>query len=193
MEVDRFENLIRAVATRSSRRGFAGLLGSLALGGILTREDQDDAFAKNRRRRSRRHKRATDPFKPSPILKPSPIGITEINGTCAGPASCSGWVNPGNSCYGDVIVPGPCPPVTCATVAVQKGAKLCRSGTQCCRVEAATCADDCQCCGSLTCENGVCAQSRTCVEFGGLCSSSGECCRGHACRTGRCYLDQPAG
>lgn len=191
MEADRFENLLRAVATRSSRRGFAGLLGGIALGGALGLEDQDDASAKNQRRRKRRKLRAKDPFTPSPIL-PKPR-CTALNGACSTPQACCDWRPPGSICIVDATDPSngvPCPPSgTCAPIAAQKGGKQCTPGTQCCRVEGATCTDDCKCCESLLCQNGLCGLPGACLPYGGYCSSSSECCDGYPCTDGRCRLD----
>src|SRR4051812_40487222 len=144
MEADRFETLLRAVATRSSRRGFAGLLGSIALGGVLALENQDDASAKNRRRRRRRNKPATDPFTPSPFA-PQPQ-CTAINGACTTPSACCGYPPPGSICIGDTSIPGPphCRVATCAPVDAQKGTKPCTPGTQCCRPEDSLCTDTCE-------------------------------------------------
>lgn len=178
MEADRFENLLRAVATQTSRRGLAGILGGLALGGVLALDTGDEAeAAPRRRRRARRRKRASDPFTPSPILPPPPYRIVPLNGACTTPSACIDWFVPGqDGLECPVVVDSdsvPCPWVTCAPVVDQKGGKQCAQGTQCCRREEAPCSESCQCCGSLVCESGFCA---SCLTFGGTCSNDSECC-----------------
>lgn len=185
MEADRFETLLRAVATRTSRRGLAGILGGLALGGVLALEAGDEAEAAPRRRRRRRKKRASDPFTPSPIAP----RCGRLNETCTSFLSCCNWGVPyQNSYYCPIRVDGepldpPCPYVTCASVNAQKGAKTCATGTQCCKPEATSCTDDCDCCGSLLCEQGLCT---TCRQVGAVCSESSECCPGIFCSDGHC-------
>lgn len=180
MEPDRFEDLVRAVATQTSRRGFAGLLGGLALGGTIALASGDESAAAPRRRR-RRRKHAKDPFTPSPFAP----RCVATNAVCASTSSCCNATPPGTVCIGDVNGPGvaTCHVDTCAAVATMKGGKACTPGIQCCRIETNGCTESCECCGSLVCNAGVCA---TCQKFGGGCSGDSECCDGNYCADGRC-------
>jgi hypothetical protein len=89
--------------------------------------------------------------------------------------------------------------VECAIVEPQKGRTRCDTTVaayvaQCCVVEGNLCSNDCQCCGSLRCQNGVCAPPpNVCHALGESCVDGEPCCAGAgACTGGRCCLGDGA-
>jgi hypothetical protein len=59
---------------------------------------------------------------------------------------------------------------------------------QCCKLETMVCADDCQCCGSLRCQNGRCVPApNVCHSLGDGCDDGEPCCPGAGtCIGGQC-------
>jgi hypothetical protein len=132
-------------------------------------------------------------------LTPPPPCVA-LNGACSAYGDCC---DPGASvgaaiCIGDICTGrGFCPPASlaCAVVKAQKGSTQCDAlpeGTpQCCKLQSIPCANDCQCCGSLRCENGTCVP---CVADGiacpAGCAANAEC---HLCCAGFCRIDGKCG
>ncbi len=85
------------------------------------------------------------------------------------------------------------PAVDCAIVDPQKGQTRCDTTVgafvaQCCVVAGTACGDDCQCCGSLRCQNGTCAPPPdVCHALAESCEDGEPCCPGAgSCQGGRC-------
>jgi hypothetical protein len=62
--------------------------------------------------------------------------------------------------------------------------------SQCCKLETMTCTSDCQCCGSLLCQNGVCTPCRSdgasCLSACSADAACAVCCAGYCRVDGRC-------
>lgn len=122
-----------------------------------------------------------------------------LNVACNASFACCdpGAGNPAGPCIGDVCTGvGFCSPasIACDIVRPQKGSTRCNAvpdfATQCCKLASMACADDCQCCGSMRCEGGVCVP---CVSDGDICPSTCAadtechlCCAGYCRVTGLC-------
>src|SRR6187200_355580 len=72
MDAARFDNLLRAWQARHSRRGLAGLLTGLALGGSLVLGEQFDATAKHKKKHKKKHGGAPPVPPPPPPASPPP-------------------------------------------------------------------------------------------------------------------------
>jgi hypothetical protein len=87
--------------------------------------------------------------------------------------------------------PSPCPTVRCTGIDATKGRSQCATAgghARCCLVEQAACINDCDCCGSLRCQNGVCAPPPdVCHALAESCDDGEPCCPGAgSCLGGRC-------
>lgn len=87
------------------------------------------------------------------------------------------------------------PAVECAIVDPQKGRTRCDTTVgafvaQCCVVQGTACSNDCECCGALRCQNGVCAPPPdVCHPLAESCDDGEPCCPGSgSCQGGRCCL-----
>ena len=82
MDDERFDRFTRSLQGRLSRRGLAGLLGGLSLGGTLALRNLDDTAAKKKRTRRKRRRisprrprpRRPRPRRPPPPPRPPPPG-----------------------------------------------------------------------------------------------------------------------
>lgn len=125
-----------------------------------------------------------------------------LSGACRAYGDCCdpGAGNPAGPCIVDTFACIPrnfCPPesLACAVVTPQKGSTQCDAlpdGTpQCCKLQGIACTHDCQCCGTLRCEQGTCVP---CVADGPACpagcTANAEC---HLCCAGYCRVDGKCG
>ncbi len=81
--------------------------------------------------------------------------------------------------------------VTCAAIDAAKGRSQCATAGhhgRCCLVAQAACGNDCDCCGALRCQNGVCAPPPdVCHPLAESCADGEPCCPGAgSCQGGRC-------
>ncbi len=128
--------------------------------------------------------------------KPPPRPCVGLNVACnALDVCCQDPANTGGVCIGDVNDPTSnyCG-TRCAIVDPQKGRSRCDAVgdfvAQCCQDAGVRCGDDCQCCGSLRCQNGTCAPPPdVCHGLAESCADGEPCCAGAGgCQGGRCCL-----
>jgi hypothetical protein len=153
MDADRFDTLARSLTLDRTRRGFARLLGSLALGGLLVR-DADESLAKKRKGKKKRKKKGG-----SVACTPSCGGKT-----CGGSDGCGGSCG---ACKGGFVCSDP----------ASGGACICPAGRETCAASARCCAE-CQMCVPA---NNLCQMKPGSDDA--PCSGGGTCCGGTCCPT----------
>jgi hypothetical protein len=115
------------------------------------------------------------------------VGICQNQVIQFPPATCLELLTPCNA--GDICCPvvkigDICPTDTlqCAQIQSQKGPRTCgtpgSSGVAvCCRPNCGICSDDCECCGDLRCQNGLCVSPPpSCAGRGEACNVDKPCC-----------------
>jgi len=126
MDADRFDKVVRAFPSRLSRRGLAGLLSGLTLGGSLALVELSDATAKKKRRRRKggggggASPPPPPPPSPPPPPPPPPPVVTPSLATCR--STC------GEGCP---CLFGPDGEISCGNAGTRGVCTRCQSGSDC--------------------------------------------------------------
>jgi hypothetical protein len=181
MESDRFDALTQQFAVH--RRGVLRALGA-AIATFVLQRDLDSTEARSNcrvvchRHHGRRVCRRVCRRPPPPPAPPAPPPPP--------PRPCIG-LNVACTTL-DVCCPGSCGIVNPQKALTRCDTTLSAFVAQCCLSERAACTNDCQCCGALRCQNGVCAPPpNICHAVGESCADGEPCCAAAAtCVAGRC-------
>lgn len=136
------------------------------------------------------------PVGDGPCEKIPPPPCVGLNVACNARDRCCQDTAGGVICVGDINDPSAtyCG-TSCKIVDPQKGMSRCNAVAdfvaQCCQDKSYRCSNDCQCCGSLRCVSGSCADppplETRCHGVGESCADGEPCCDGAgACSGGRC-------
>jgi hypothetical protein len=175
MDADRFATLLRAFATRPSRRGMSRALAALLVGSALPAWRGLPEAAAKKRHKKKKKKKATPP-PPAPSTQPGcAAGLTDCGGVCkdlqTDAGNCGACVHPcaaGNSCCAGTCKDSQTDEANCGTCG-----HTCATGETCC---AGVCSDlktdeaNCATCGN------VCSSTQQCSPLGGCCRIGGQPC-----------------
>ena len=160
MDPNRFDDLAESVTSRPSRRTVVGLLGARVLGLTFLPVVEDGHTAAARRARRRHAANRRQPSGVQREKKKAPGGRCQTKTA----AKCST-----GAC--DVVDPAKYDP----SLASLCGIKPAGVGKPvCCRPEGQACVFQCDCCGTMRCNDGVCGETCTAVEE--LCALGTNCC-----------------
>ena len=153
VDSERFDSLVRVLATGISRRGALAGLAALTGPSLV---DLDEAGAKKKRKKKKKKKTSTPSPPPPPRQSPPPPPRPVVQ--------CVGFQDacPAGNC---------CPGLTCGRNDCDGGGAFCLRGVN------GSCEGVCDCLGSLNCSERDDDTCQDC-EFpdGGQCSTEAECC-----------------
>ena len=106
------------------------------------------------------------------VVQLPPVPCRGLLAPCTTADVCCPVVKVGDTC--------PNPNLQCAPIQLQKGPQAC--GTPgvavCCSPSCGFCSNDCECCGDLRCQNGICGPPPPCHQLGEACTDGEPCCAG---------------